>query len=448
MRRLQRSHTGGGRRPPSAGGGQSSPAGDERPSPVGGGRGPSPADGDRERSRTGGDRQPSAARRAGRPPFRPGGGPGGVGGRPHPRRAPRRTPRRLRRASCLVLCALAVTVSPVLGSRPPDSYAAPGRLARATSDVYRLTREEARVRERYARAEPAARERRREADRLAERLNGLRFVSGVLREDAGAAARAQYRTGGFTARESSRLLDDPLELLSVQEDDTGRREWLARRLGETDDRSRALAAEARATALSWQVLDRDAARMRTALDAMADRLTEARGRLDALAAAEVAEGRCRTADRDALEPDEGERPGGDPSRRGWTRPVLGYRLSAGYGGSGANWSGTHTGQDFAVPTGTPVRSVGPGTVVSAGCGGAFGISMVIRHPGGWYSQYAHLAAPFVAPGRRVRPGEWIGLSGTTGNSTGPHLHFEVRTTPEFGSAVDPVEWLRRRGVGV
>ncbi|MBZ4323195.1 M23 family metallopeptidase [Streptomyces sp. SCA2-4] len=167
-----------------------------------------------------------------------------------------------------------------------------------------------------------------------------------------------------------------------------------------------------------------------------------------MAAADVAEGRCRIADRDALDPDAGDRPDGEPSRRAWTRPVLGYRLSAGFGGSGANWSGTHTGQDFAVPTGTPVRSVGPGTVVAAGCGGPFGISMVIRHPGGWYSQYAHLAAPFVGPGRVVRPGEWIGLSGTTGNSTGPHLHFEVRTSPEFGSAVDPVEWLRRRGVGV
>ncbi|WP_171164815.1 M23 family metallopeptidase [Streptomyces sp. I05A-00742] len=371
--------------------------------------------------------------------------------RPDPgdrRPRPRGPGRRACRDGCAVLCALGVVVTPVLASQPPASYAAPGRLARATSEVYRLTREEALVKERYARALPAARDRKREVRRLADRLSGLQFVSGVLREDAGAAARAQYRTGGFTARESLQVLDDPLELLSLQEDDTGRRERLARRLSETDDRSRALAAEARATASSWHALDQDVARMRTTLDTVGGRLTAARGRLDALAAAAVAGGRCEAADRDGLDADDAARPDGDPDRDGWTRPVLGYRLSAGYGGSGANWAGTHTGQDFAVPTGTPVRSVGPGTVVASGCGGAFGISMVIRHPGGWYSHYAHLATPFVAPGHRVRPGEWIGLSGTTGNSTGPHLHFEIRTTPEFGSAVDPVEWLRRRGVGL
>ncbi|MEU2788557.1 M23 family metallopeptidase [Streptomyces sp. NPDC007100] len=123
-----------------------------------------------------------------------------------------------------------------------------------------------------------------------------------------------------------------------------------------------------------------------------------------------------------------------------------YKLSAGFGGSGRRWARGHTGQDFAVPVGTPVRSVGRGRVISLTCGDGFGISMVVQHGAGVFSQYAHLSAVAVGPGQRVRPGQQIALSGTTGNSTGPHLHFEVRRTPEMGSGVDPVPWLRKRGV--
>ncbi|TVL92618.1 hypothetical protein CD790_11585 [Streptomyces sp. SAJ15] len=130
----------------------------------------------------------------------------------------------------------------------------------------------------------------------------------------------------------------------------------------------------------------------------------------------------------------------------WTRPVERYELSAGFGSAGAHWANRHTGQDFAVPVGTPVRTVGAGEVVSMRCGGAFGMSLLVRHPDGYYTLYAHLAAVLAVPGEPVRTGQWIALSGDTGNSTGPHLHFEVRRTPELSSAIDPVAWLRKRGV--
>jgi murein DD-endopeptidase MepM/ murein hydrolase activator NlpD len=123
-----------------------------------------------------------------------------------------------------------------------------------------------------------------------------------------------------------------------------------------------------------------------------------------------------------------------------------YELSAGFGSGGAHWANRHTGQDFAVPIGTPVRSVGEGRVVNVSCGGAFGIQIVIEHSGGYYTQYAHLASIAVDQGDQVTAGQWIGQTGTTGNSTGPHLHFEVRVTPELGSGVDPVPWLAARGV--
>lgn len=67
---------------------------------------------------------------------------------------------------------------------------------------------------------------------------------------------------------------------------------------------------------------------------------------------------------------------------------------------------------------------------------------------GTYTQYGHLSSITVPIGRSVAPGEPIGLSGSTGNSTGPHLHFEARTTAEYGSDIDPVAYLREHGVSV
>ncbi len=321
----------------------------------------------------------------------------------------------------------------------------PGRLARVGSEVYRLAQEAGRAKERYQRGMAEVRERRELARRATRRLYEQRRIARELHEAAGAEARELYRTGGFTAPGSALAADDPVELLTLQEQESERRNLLVTRVAQADDRSRALEAEQRSAANSWQELEEEVGRLRRAKGELDEQLTEAREELSGLAEAAVGHGRCRPVDRSIVDGGDSAHPAGE-ARQGWTRPVLEYQLSAGYGGTGANWSGVHTGQDFAVPVGTPVRSVGPGTVVAAGCGGAFGISLVIRHPGGWYSQYAHLSAPFMAPGRPVRAGEWIGLSGTTGNSTGPHLHFEVRTTPEFGSAVDPVAWLRGHGV--
>jgi murein DD-endopeptidase MepM/ murein hydrolase activator NlpD len=95
-----------------------------------------------------------------------------------------------------------------------------------------------------------------------------------------------------------------------------------------------------------------------------------------------------------------------------------------------------------------VKAVGAGKVVSAGWGGSFGYQVVIRHADGRYTQYAHLSAISVRDGQSVTAGQRIGRSGSTGNSTGPHLHFEVRTGPGFGSDVDPVAYLRAGGVRI
>ncbi|WP_190126932.1 M23 family metallopeptidase, partial [Streptomyces inusitatus] len=134
---------------------------------------------------------------------------------------------------------------------------------------------------------------------------------------------------------------------------------------------------------------------------------------------------------------------------GYTTPLASAAVTTAYRASGAMWSsGYHTGVDFAAPTGTAVRSVGPGTVVSAGWAGAYGNEVVIRHADGTHSQYAHLSSLSVSAGQSVSGGTRIGLSGSTGNSSGPHLHFEIRTAAGYGSDIDPVAYLRQHGVSL
>ncbi|MBT2487957.1 peptidoglycan DD-metalloendopeptidase family protein [Streptomyces sp. ISL-96] len=133
---------------------------------------------------------------------------------------------------------------------------------------------------------------------------------------------------------------------------------------------------------------------------------------------------------------------------GFTAPVS-AGVTTPYRMAGGSWSsGYHTGVDFSASSGTPVKAVGAGTVVSAGWGGSYGNEVVIRHEDGRYSQYAHLSSLAVSSGQSVGGGTQIGLSGSTGNSTGPHLHFEIRTGPSYGSDVDPLAYLRGHGVTI
>ncbi|SEC73997.1 LysM domain-containing protein [Streptomyces sp. 3213] len=124
-------------------------------------------------------------------------------------------------------------------------------------------------------------------------------------------------------------------------------------------------------------------------------------------------------------------------------------IGTAYHAEGSAWSkGYHTGVDFLVPTGTSVKAIEAGQVVTAGWGGSYGYQVVIRHADGRYSQYAHLSAISVRDGQSVGAGQRIGRSGSTGNTTGPHLHFEVRTGPGFGTDIDPLAYLRAGGVTI
>ncbi|MFJ8015022.1 peptidoglycan DD-metalloendopeptidase family protein [Streptomyces sp. NPDC096339] len=156
------------------------------------------------------------------------------------------------------------------------------------------------------------------------------------------------------------------------------------------------------------------------------------------------EGRILTMKR----PDYTEPPTGGGSG-GWVTPVSDHSIGTAYGVAGSMWSsGYHTGVDFPVPSGTVIRSVGPGVVVTAGWSNAYGNQVVIKHADGMYSQYAHMSALTASEGQQIKGGQQIGVSGATGNVTGAHLHFEIRTGPEYGSDIDPLHYLRGHGVSI
>lgn len=110
------------------------------------------------------------------------------------------------------------------------------------------------------------------------------------------------------------------------------------------------------------------------------------------------------------------------------------------------WGTMHEGIDLAGPLGSPILAVGDGVVLRAGSQDGFGNWVVIRHANGDVSIYGHMQYYFVRAGQHVRAGQRIALVGNQGYSTGPHLHFEIHRGALAGGPVDPVPWLRQRGV--
>lgn len=144
-----------------------------------------------------------------------------------------------------------------------------------------------------------------------------------------------------------------------------------------------------------------------------------------------------------------------PSGSGYVMPVqgsIGQSLIVGSGGSMSRSAGGHSGLDITAPSGTPVRSVAAGTVVSQNASGsAYGNHVVVKHADGKYTLYAHLSAITVSVGQSVSAGQQVGNVGSTGNSSGPHLHFEVRTDPTAFRAdvfLEPKAYLRSHGVSI
>ncbi|NHA01276.1 M23 family metallopeptidase [Nocardioides sp. W3-2-3] len=127
----------------------------------------------------------------------------------------------------------------------------------------------------------------------------------------------------------------------------------------------------------------------------------------------------------------------------WVLPVATYRLTGTFGERSSLWSTVHTGLDFATDTGTPIHAVAGGKVTSAGWAGAYGFRTIIESPDGTEIWYAHQSRITVEVGDPVERGQKIGEVGSTGNSTGSHVHVEVR--PDGGDPIDPKTALADHG---
>ena len=134
------------------------------------------------------------------------------------------------------------------------------------------------------------------------------------------------------------------------------------------------------------------------------------------------------------------------AKNAWQLPITAgvYHLTSRFGECSGLWSHCHTGLDFAAPSGTPIHAVANGVVTSTGYDGSYGNKTVVMLEDGTELWYAHQSAYAVNVGDTVVGGQVIGYVGSTGNTTGPHLHLEVR--PGAGDPVDPYYALIAHGV--
>ncbi|MCZ2857697.1 M23 family metallopeptidase [Blastococcus sp. VKM Ac-2987] len=151
------------------------------------------------------------------------------------------------------------------------------------------------------------------------------------------------------------------------------------------------------------------------------------------------------AEADRLAAEEAARVAAEAARPKAVLPVAGARLTSGFG---ARWGTLHAGIDLAAPMRTPEYAAMDGVVLEAGAASGYGLVVYIQHDNGDVTVYGHMDEILVEPGQVVRAGDTIALLGNRGQSTGPHLHFEVHVGGIDGQRIDPLPWLRERGVDI
>lgn len=137
-----------------------------------------------------------------------------------------------------------------------------------------------------------------------------------------------------------------------------------------------------------------------------------------------------------------------PPLRQWARPLGGGQATSCYGWR-VSTDSNHEGIDIPRRSGNPIYAVGSGVTQDVGRNGGYGLQVVVKHSGATWTRYAHASRLAVRSGQQVRAGQVIAYVGSTGNSTGPHLHFEVYLGKLAHSHdVNPAPWLRARGIGM
>jgi murein DD-endopeptidase MepM/ murein hydrolase activator NlpD len=258
------------------------------------------------------------------------------------------------------------------------------------------------------------------ADNLpdAKSLPGIgAFVSGDSDPDhETVAASSPLTTAGITAAEAEQGTTDAGEALR------------ARILQQAEQQQAGAEAEAKA------------AQEKAAVEAAAAQAAKQQSEAEAEAAAEK-----KAAEEAAKKKAEAERLA--KLAASYAVPTSSYTITSAFGQAGSMWSsGYHTGLDFAAPTGTPLKAVHSGTVKSAGWSGSYGYRTVLELDDGTEIWYCHQSSMDVTAGQQVSTGDTIGRVGATGNVTGPHLHLEIHTGD--GSDIDPMSWLRSKGLTI
>ncbi|MGW8883503.1 M23 family metallopeptidase [Streptomyces sp. NPDC055749] len=262
-------------------------------------------------------------------------------------------------------------------------------------------------------------------DSIADNLPDAKSIPGVgslMSDDSGAkdtatvAASSPLTTAGITTAEAEQGTTDAGEALRT------------RILQQAEQQQASADAEAKATA-------EKAAAEKAAAEAKAQQdEAEAKAAAEKKAAEEAA---ARKAEAERLA----------KLAASYTLPVSSYTITSTFGQYGSMWSsGQHTGLDFAAGAGTPIKAVKGGTVTSAGWHTSYGYHTVIELEDGTEVTYSHQSSMNVSAGQQVSTGDVIGRVGSTGNSSGAHLHLEVHTPG--GSGIDPMSWLRSKGLTV
>jgi murein DD-endopeptidase MepM/ murein hydrolase activator NlpD len=161
-------------------------------------------------------------------------------------------------------------------------------------------------------------------------------------------------------------------------------------------------------------------------------VAEAQARLQEVSASRAARAEAEAQAREAARPK-------------FVLPINGARYTSCFC---SRWGTFHWGIDLAAPMRTPEYAAGDGVVLRAGAASGFGLAVYILHENGDVTVYGHMDEILVEPGEYVEAGETIALLGNRGQSTGPHLHFEVHQGGENGKRIDPLAWLNARGVDV
>lgn len=270
-------------------------------------------------------------------------------------------------------------------------------------------------------------------EETAPRSSGASAASGVSTGSGRAAARAAARSRRRAPAKRSAVLTVAVPSACVM----GVAGIAAASVGGGDEdvnRTTATASEAVAVKPSAanNKLDTQLESLSAGADDFADRASRTQERIDLKAQQEAEQKRA------AAEAARKER-----LRPKFALPVEQKGLSAYYGQSGINWMSTHSGIDFPVSYGTPVMAVADG-VIRTQWNSAYGNMVVLTAKDGTEVWYCHLSTYKIPSGTAVKAGDVIAFSGNSGNSTGPHLHLEVR--PGGGSAIDPLAWLRSHGL--